>query len=55
MARAQGRYQPAALIGPQWRQEPLNGSGAAAGCAQAAQKSSFSASRVLIDLRTVRT
>jgi hypothetical protein len=31
MARAQGRYQPATLIDPQWRQEPLNGIGAATG------------------------
>jgi hypothetical protein len=31
MARAHGRYQPAAFIGPQWRQEPLNGIGAATG------------------------
>jgi hypothetical protein len=25
MARAHGRYRAAALIGPQWRQAPLNG------------------------------
>ncbi len=25
MAFAQGRYQPGALRGPQWRQAPLNG------------------------------
>jgi len=31
MAHAQGRYQPAALIGPQWRQEPLNGISVATG------------------------
>ena len=31
MARAHSRYQTAALIGPQWRQAPLNGIGAATG------------------------
>jgi hypothetical protein len=29
MAISQGRYQPGALRGPQWRQAPLNGIGMA--------------------------